>query len=61
MSIGLFTAFFMSHRRIWIKLVEEKGKTRVIAGANTNKNRGALERKIDRMISVLNSSQEGAK
>lgn len=51
----------MSHRRIWIKLVEEKGKTRIIAGANTNKNRGALERKIDRMISVLNSRQEGAK
>ena len=61
MSIGLFTAFFMGHHRIWIKLVEEKGKTRIIAGANTSKNRVALERKIDRMISVLNSRQEGAK
>jgi len=42
-------------------LAKRMGKTRIIAGANTNKNRGALERKIDRMISVLNSRQEGAK
>ena len=61
MSIGLFVAFFMSHQRIWIKLVQEKVSTRIIIGANTNKNRGALERKIEKIVSVLNLRQGGEK
>jgi cytochrome c biogenesis protein len=61
MSIGLFIAFFMSHRKIWVKAVEEKNNTRVLIGALSNKNRYAFERKIDRLISVLNKRQEGGK
>jgi cytochrome c biogenesis protein len=61
MSIGLFIAFFMSHQKIWIKLVQEKVGSRIIIGANTNKNRGALERKIEKIVSVLNSRQGGEK
>jgi len=59
MSIGLFIAFFMSHRRIWVKMVEEKNNTRVIIGATSNKNRTAFERTIDKIVSVLNKKQEG--
>jgi cytochrome c biogenesis protein len=59
MSIGLFIAFFTSHRRIWVKLVGDKNTTRVIVGASTNKNRASFERKIDRMASVLNKKQGG--
>jgi cytochrome c biogenesis protein len=61
MSLGLFAAFFMSHRRIWVKAVEEKNSTKVVIGATCNKNRAAFERKIDRMISVLGREREGAK
>lgn len=61
MAFGLFTAFFMSHRKIWIRLVEEKGGTRVIVGASANKNRHAFERKIDRMIDLLSKDKEGGK
>lgn len=60
MSIGLFVAFFMSNRKIWIKIVEEKNNSKVIVGATTNKNRAAFERKIDTMISIL-SKKEGVK
>jgi len=60
-AIGLFMAFFLSHRKIWVKLVEEKNNTRVIIGATANKNRTAFERKIDRSISILNKKQEGEK
>ena len=60
MSIGLFIAFFMSNRKIWIKIVEEKNNSKVIVGATTNKNRAAFERKIDTMISTL-SKKEGVK
>ncbi len=61
MSIGLFIAFFMSHRRIWVKITEDKNNTRVVIGATANKNRAAFERKIDKMISVLTKKQEGVK
>jgi len=61
MSIGLFIALFTSHRRIWVKLVGDKNNTRVIVGASANKNRASFERKIDRMISVLNKKQGGEK
>ncbi|GAB4408940.1 MAG: cytochrome c biogenesis protein ResB [Thermodesulfovibrionales bacterium] len=61
MSIGLFIAFFMSHRRLWVRLVEERNNTRVIIGATANKNRHAFERKIDRMVSLLSKAHEGGK
>jgi cytochrome c biogenesis protein len=60
-SIGLFIAFFMSHRKLWVSVVEEKNNTRIVVGATANKNRAALEKKIDRMISLVQKSQEGKK
>ncbi|MDA8239198.1 MAG: cytochrome c biogenesis protein ResB [Nitrospiraceae bacterium] len=61
MAFGLFTAFFMSHRKIWIKLVEEKNVTRVVVGASANKNRHAFEKKIDRMVGLLSKDREGGR
>lgn len=61
MSIGLFIAFFISHRKIWINAVEEKNNTRVIIGAVSNKNRVAFERKIEKLISILNPKEGGKK
>jgi cytochrome c biogenesis protein len=60
-SMGLFVAFFMSHRKIWVNVVEDKNNARLVVGATANKNRGALERKINRMISIINKDQEGKK
>jgi cytochrome c biogenesis protein len=61
MSIGLFIAFFMSHRKIWIRITEDKNNSKVVIGATANKNRAAFERKIDTVISVLTKKQEGVK
>ena len=61
MSLGLFIALFMSHRRLWIKVVEEKNTSRVIIGATAHKNRAAFERSIDRIVSILGKQQEGGK
>jgi len=60
-SIGLFIAFFMSHRKLWVSVVEDKNNTRVIAGATANKNRTALEKKIERIISLVQHGREGKK
>jgi hypothetical protein len=42
-------------------LVEEKNTTRVMIGATTNKNRSALERRVDKIVSILGKQQEGDK
>jgi len=60
-AIGLFMAFFMSHRKLWVSVVEEKNNTRVVIGATSNKNRAAFERKINKMVSLLSKRQEGGK
>ena len=61
MAAGLFIAFFMSHRRIWVKLVEVKGNTLIVIGATANKNRQAFERRIDRIAHSLSKAPEGGK
>lgn len=61
MSLGLFVAFFMSHRKAWVRVAEDKGNTKVIIAATANKNRAAFERKIDKAFSVLTNKREGVK
>lgn len=61
MAVGLFMAFFMSHRRLWIKVIEERNNTRIIVGATANKNKEAWARKIDKLAGFLSKSQEGGK
>jgi cytochrome c biogenesis protein len=61
MSIGLYMTFFMSHRRIWVNISEEKGSVNVLIGASANKSRAAFEGKIDKLVGMLNAGQEGGK
>jgi cytochrome c biogenesis protein len=61
MSIGLYIAFFMSHKKLWLRVVEEKNSVRIIAAMTANKNRETFERKIDKMITFLGKSVEGGK
>ena len=60
-AVGLFMAFFMSHKKLWVRITEEKNNTRVIIGATANKNRAAFERKINKIVSLLTKKQEGGK
>jgi cytochrome c biogenesis protein len=57
MAVGLYAAFFMSHRRVWVTLVDEGGKVRVTIGGFANKNRLAFEQKIDRILKSIQSSR----
>lgn len=53
MSIGLYAAFFMNHERIWINLMDDKNGTKVTIAASTNKNKAALEQKIEKLLGGL--------
>jgi len=60
MTLGLYAAFFMSHKKIWISLVPEtsgkKGFVRVSVGGTASKNRLSFEREIDKIFNdVLGS------
>jgi len=61
MAIGLYMTFFMSHRRIWVNISEEKGSANVVIGASANRNKAAFEQKIDKLIRIINAGQKGGK
>ncbi len=61
MSIGLYMTFFMSHRRIWVSLIEEKNNVRVVIGASSNRNRATLERKVEKLLNMLAVEPKGGK
>jgi cytochrome c biogenesis protein len=59
MALGLYITFFMSHRRIWVNLTEDKGATKIMVGASANRNRASLERKIERLVGNLEAGHKG--
>jgi len=61
MAMGLYMTFFMSHRRIWVSISEEKGSAKVVIGASANRNKAAFEQKIDKLIGMMNAGQKGGK
>jgi cytochrome c biogenesis protein len=45
LTAGMMASFFVSHRRIWIRLAEgPRGKVEITAGGTTNRNRPAFEK-----------------
>ncbi len=55
MTIGLYIAFFMSHRKIWVFVRKDGKQSNITVLATSNKNRGAFERKIESLISKIRS------
>ncbi len=59
MTLGLYIAFFMSHRRIWILVRREGTFSEVTVLATASKNRPSFERKIERFIAGLSGGADG--
>ncbi len=53
MAIGLYVAFFMSHKRVWVFVTRDGKESAITLLATANKNRGALERKIEASLKRL--------
>lgn len=49
MMAGFFMVFFLSHRRVWVRLTGEERGTRVEIGGLSHRNRLAFEKEIDKM------------
>lgn len=63
MAVGLYVAFFISHRKLWVHIAHEapddKGPVRVSVGGNTSRNRFAFEKEIEHILSRVAQAVEG--
>jgi cytochrome c biogenesis protein len=53
MLLGLMVAFFMSHRKVWALVSEEKGKVIVLFAGNANKNKLGFEKTFSELANSL--------
>ena len=53
MLLGLMVAFFMSHRKVWALVSEERGKVTVLFAGNANKNKLGFEKTFAELADSL--------
>ena len=58
MLFGLYVAFFMSHRRIWLVLTPTGDKTQVLLSGSANKNRAGFENKFEELGELLKGTED---
>jgi cytochrome c biogenesis protein len=58
MILGLFIAFFMSHRRIWVLLTKEDGKVSVLMSGSANKNKVGFEKIFSSLSAELKTDSD---
>ncbi len=49
MMAGFYMAFFMSHRRVWVRLTDKKGETLVEVAGSSHRNRYEFEKELERI------------
>lgn len=61
MVLGLYTAFFLSHKKIWIRIAPAgKGSVKVNLGGSASKNKLALERQAEHLLSRAVAAIDGS-
>ncbi len=61
---GLFVAFFISHRRLWVRLrpdPERENRIELVAGGSANKNQPAFEKEFAHLTALLEEKLKGKK
>ena len=53
MLIGLYIAFFLSHRRVWVRVEPTAEGSRLLFAGTANKNRLAFEKKFAALVGDL--------
>jgi cytochrome c biogenesis protein len=57
MIAGFYLAFFMSHRRIWVRLTGKEGGTLVEVAGSSHRDRIAFEKEFEKIAEALRDSQ----
>ena len=53
MVIGLYMAFFVSHRRVWARLEEKDGKVQLLLAGSASKNRDGFAEEFKRLGGLI--------
>ena len=57
MLLGLIIAFFLSHKRIWVYIYENEGRTKLLVAGSVNKNKAGFENMFDALIEKLEDNE----
>ncbi|MBW2466454.1 MAG: cytochrome c biogenesis protein ResB [Deltaproteobacteria bacterium] len=57
MLVGLVVAFFLSHKRLWVYVYEEEGKTRILVAGSSNKNKVGFENMFNALVEKLEENE----
>ena len=55
--IGLIVTFFSSHKRLWVRLDEKQGRTRIMVGATSNRDPVGLKRETEYLLMHLKKTE----
>lgn len=58
MSVGLYMAFFISHKRIWVRIGPSKGASQITVAASSHKYKEGFDRALDDMIVVVQKGEK---
>jgi cytochrome c biogenesis protein len=57
MLLGLFVAFFLSHKRLWVYIYEEGNESKVLVAGSANKNKTGFENMFDALVEKLEENE----
>lgn len=57
MLLGLYVAFFLSHRRVWALLTKTESGTKILISGTSNKNRIGFEREFDMLTTKFQQTE----
>lgn len=58
LCIGPLIAFFGSHRKLWVRIQDKKGRALVTVAGSSNRNRLAFEREFNRIVDEISRQDE---
>jgi cytochrome c biogenesis protein len=53
MMAGFYITFFLSHRRVWVRLTEKEGRTLVEIAAASHRDRAGFEKEFEKISQAL--------
>lgn len=59
MTLGLYICFFVTHKKIWVHITDNKKSVNVAVGGTVNRNKLAFEKEIERLVSHASEAIEG--
>jgi cytochrome c biogenesis protein len=59
MTIGLYVCFFISHKKIYVSILNDKNSVRIAIGGSTYRNRLAFEKEVEKILSHATKAIEG--